>query len=114
MAYLKYYAEHGNEEKPSAEVAVGFLRQLLDKNIYFPFYRDYMKIMPELKRFADKTMLEYKTHPGCKCVIHYMLSSGAEEARDYCHELYCAGHMMEAAAAYYEATGKDRLLKVMS
>lgn len=29
------------------------------------------------------------------------------------HELYCAGHMMEAAAAYYEATGKDRLLKVM-
>ena len=30
-----------------------------------------------------------------------------------CHELYCAGHMMEAAAAYYETTGKDRLLKVM-
>ena len=29
------------------------------------------------------------------------------------HELYCAGHMMEAAVAYYEATGKDRLLKVM-
>ena len=30
-----------------------------------------------------------------------------------CHELYCAGHMMEAAVAYYEATGKDRLLGVM-
>lgn len=30
-----------------------------------------------------------------------------------CHELYCAGHMMEAAAAYYEVTGKDRLLQVM-
>ncbi len=30
-----------------------------------------------------------------------------------CHELYCAGHMMEAAAAYYEATGKDKLLQVM-
>lgn len=30
-----------------------------------------------------------------------------------CHELYCAGHFMEAAAAYYEATGKDKLLKVM-
>ncbi|MBO4548922.1 MAG: glycoside hydrolase family 127 protein [Abditibacteriota bacterium] len=27
------------------------------------------------------------------------------------HELYCAGHLMEAAAAYYEATGKDRLLR---
>lgn len=29
------------------------------------------------------------------------------------HELYCAGHMMEAAVAYYEVTGKDRLLRVM-
>ena len=29
------------------------------------------------------------------------------------HELYCAGHLMEAACAYYEATGKDRFLKIM-
>ncbi len=30
-----------------------------------------------------------------------------------CHELYCAGHMIEAAVAYYEATGKDKLLNIM-
>lgn len=30
-----------------------------------------------------------------------------------CHELYCAGHLMEAACAYYEATGKDAFLKAM-
>lgn len=29
------------------------------------------------------------------------------------HELYCSGHMMEAAVAYYDATGKDSLLRVM-
>lgn len=29
------------------------------------------------------------------------------------HELYCAGHLMEAACAYYEATGRDRFLKAM-
>lgn len=28
------------------------------------------------------------------------------------HELYCAGHMTEAAVAYYEATGKDTFLKI--
>ena len=28
------------------------------------------------------------------------------------HEMYCAGHLMEAAAAYYQATGKDVLLNV--
>ncbi len=29
------------------------------------------------------------------------------------HELYCAGHLMEAAAAYYEATGKRAFLDAM-
>lgn len=29
------------------------------------------------------------------------------------HELYCSGHMIEAACAYYEAAGKRRLLDVM-
>lgn len=29
------------------------------------------------------------------------------------HELYCAGHLIEAAVAYYEATGKDSLLNIM-
>lgn len=29
------------------------------------------------------------------------------------HELYTSGHLMEAACAYYETTGKDKLLKVM-
>ncbi len=29
------------------------------------------------------------------------------------HELYCAGHLMEAAVAYDEATGKDKFLKSM-
>ena len=29
------------------------------------------------------------------------------------HELYCAGHLMEAACAHYEATGKDNFLKIM-
>lgn len=32
--------------------------------------------------------------------------------RDW-HELYCAGHLIEAAVAYDEATGRDRFLKIM-
>lgn len=35
-----------------------------------------------------------------------------ENLRD-CHELYCAGHLMEAAVAYFHATGKRDLLEVM-
>ncbi|MDA3798886.1 MAG: glycoside hydrolase family 127 protein [Kiritimatiellae bacterium] len=29
------------------------------------------------------------------------------------HELYCAGHLIEAAVAYFEATGKDKFLQMM-
>lgn len=29
------------------------------------------------------------------------------------HELYCAGHLIEAAVAYHKATGRDRFLKIM-
>lgn len=29
------------------------------------------------------------------------------------HELYCAGHLMEAAVEYYKATGKEKFLKVI-
>lgn len=32
--------------------------------------------------------------------------------RDH-HELYCAGHLIEAAVAYFQATGKRKLLDVM-
>ena len=30
------------------------------------------------------------------------------------HEMYCLGHMLEAAIAYYKSTGKDKFLKVAS
>lgn len=30
------------------------------------------------------------------------------------HELYTAGHMIEAAVAYYEATGKDKFVRIVS
>jgi DUF1680 family protein len=30
-----------------------------------------------------------------------------------CHELYCAGHLIEAAVAYYQSTGKRKFMDVM-
>ena len=45
---------------------------------------------------------------------HYLVTEQGERFRHRdCHELYCAGHLFEAAAAYYEITGQDRFLKAM-
>ena len=44
----------------------------------------------------------------------YYIINGRDKSftnlRDH-HELYCFGHLIEGAVAYYEATGKDKLLK---
>lgn len=44
----------------------------------------------------------------------YYIINGMDKSfsnlRDH-HELYCFGHLAEGAAAYYQATGKDKLLK---
>lgn len=45
---------------------------------------------------------------------HFLVTEQKErfKKRDR-HELYCAGHLMEAACGYYDATGKDKFLKAM-
>ena len=40
------------------------------------------------------------------------LSKRFTNVKDH-HELYCLGHFIEAAVAYFEATGKDKLLKAI-
>lgn len=47
---------------------------------------------------------------------YFMLKEPGKEWSDLaeCHELYCAGHMIEAATAYYRATGKRKLLDAVS
>ena len=46
--------------------------------------------------------------------IHFQTSEFANRfTRRGDHELYCAGHLIEAAVAYKKATGKDTMLNVM-
>ena len=41
--------------------------------------------------------------------IIYGMDQAFTNLRDH-HELYCLGHLIEGAVAYYQATGKDKLL----
>ncbi len=70
---------------------------------------------PELERIADEAI-------DVVCAAQwengyldtYYILSGMDRSftnlKDH-HELYCLGHLTEGAAAYYQATGKDKLLK---
>lgn len=46
-------------------------------------------------------------------IYHMIVAPGTEWTERNHHELYCAGHLLEGAIAYYEATGKRRFLSLM-
>ena len=70
----------------------------------------------ELEKIVDSVVDEIEKHRDtCGYFNSYYLTRHQDERftnRD-CHELYCLGHLIEAGVAYYESTGKDKLLKLM-
>ncbi|MFC4598623.1 glycoside hydrolase family 127 protein [Cohnella hongkongensis] len=71
---------------------------------------------PVLERLADDTikLLGRAQQPDGYLNTHFTIKSPDRRwtnERDH-HETYCAGHLIEAAVAYYETTGKTRLLDI--
>lgn len=71
---------------------------------------------PELEARADEAieLIGRAQQPDGYLNTHFIVAEPERKWQNLadCHELYCAGHMTEAAVAYYEATGKDRLLNI--
>ena len=80
-----YYIGHKYDKE--LDDKINMLAELMEKNAFEDgYYNCYYAVHPELTRFTERRN----------------------------HELYCAGHLFEAAVAYYEATGNDRLIKISS
>lgn len=70
---------------------------------------------PELERTADEAIdIVCAAQAENGYLDTYYIINGMDRIftnlRDH-HELYCFGHLAEGAVSYYQATGKDRLLK---
>lgn len=71
---------------------------------------------PELEALADKIIDDLAANQwedGYFNIYHTVVEKGNRFTVRDRHELYCAGHLLEAAIAYYEATGKDKLYRCM-
>ncbi len=72
--------------------------------------------MHELEEKADgiiSKIKEYQDESGYFNIYFTVVEPQKRFTYRYAHELYCAGHLMEAAVAYAEATGKTELLECM-
>ena len=79
-------------------------------------YLTRLKREPKLERIVDKTVDLIEKNQGKDGyfnVYFTVVEPGKRFADRKCHELYCAGHLMEAAVAYFEATGKRKFLACM-
>ncbi len=73
---------------------------------------------PELERTADKAieLVCAAQQPDGYLDTFYIINDITKRFTNLKdnHELYCLGHLIEGAVAYYEATGKDKLLLAAS
>ena len=74
-------------------------------------------IDPEMEQLADEVidLIGQAQQPDGYLDTYYIITGMDKRwsnLRDN-HELYCAGHMLEAAVAYAQATGKTKLLEIM-
>lgn len=87
MAFLQYYAENRQEQDERVrQTCCAFLQDLLAERIVLPLYKDYQGYIPQMDEFQDKTLIEYRTKPGSRAVIHYMIQDEGSEESEYCRE----------------------------
>lgn len=73
---------------------------------------------PELEKIADEAIdIVCEAQQPNGYLDTYYIINGMDKIftnlKDF-HELYCFGHLAEGAVAYYQATGKDKLLQAVS
>lgn len=74
LALLKYYAEEVDHYSERIKDMLRiFLNEYMHRNMYFRFFSNYVNILPELASFEDKAIIEYRTNPTSRVVIHYIL-----------------------------------------
>lgn len=84
LAILKYYAEE--DVKPTEKIKVmlkEFLVDFMHRNTYFRFFSYYADLVPEISDYMDKTIIEYRTNPTYRVMLHYIIEGNGEDEDNY-------------------------------
>lgn len=85
FSYIKYFSENrGILSADEAILVKKMLMKMLEEQIYFPFFMEYIDLVPQLEVMRDRTVLEYRTNAKCKVCLHYVFTcEGATENSEY-------------------------------
>ena len=84
LALLKYYSDDTvvRTEKIKAMLKE-FLVDFMHRNTYFKFFSRYVDLVPEIADYLDKTIIEYRTNPNYRVMLHYILENGQDMDETY-------------------------------
>ncbi|MCR5475918.1 MAG: DUF5717 family protein [Lachnospiraceae bacterium] len=84
LALLKYYSEEkGKRTEKIKAMLKEFLVDFMHRNTYFRFFANYADLVPEISDYLDKTIIEYRTNPGYRVMLHYILEDGRGGDENY-------------------------------
>ena len=88
IAYIDHYAKNmENLTDLQKGILKKMITELMEKNIFFPFFLMFTDIVSYLKLFEDMTFVEYRAEkPGSKVVIHYVIERKDEKTSEYIME----------------------------
>ena len=84
LALLKYYSEDKSMRTEKIKSMLKeFLVDFMHRNTYFRFFGRYVDLVPELADYMDKTIIEYRTNPNYRVMLHYILENGQDMDETY-------------------------------
>ena len=98
LAFLKYYSTCVNElSETEKTLCAKLLGESLGADIYFPFYAAYAEWYPVLEVYGESRYIEFKTTPGVRVMIHYIVDSPGG-----CGTVYSKEEMTEIYSGIYQ------------
>lgn len=72
LALLKFWAENiQNRAEIPEDAARQIIQELLNEDVYFPFYANLVDLVPELHYIKNSVFVEYRTQPHTQVYLHY-------------------------------------------
>ena len=108
LACLKYYAENKAEySEEMMQCIAGWMEELMADKVHLNFMKDLKEFAYLTTEIADKTIIEYKTRPGNRARIHYVVLRENGEAEKYLSEYMrdvCSGVCFKEFVLFFGET----------
>lgn len=92
LSYLYYMAQKKQLTEDEQRIVKRLVEEFIYKKEYVPFFASFVGFIPWLSMYMQHTYIEYRTKPGTKVMLHYMLDN---------EEVYLKKQMKEIGGGYY-------------